>query len=51
MTLKDCKWCGSDRHIHTRCPTRNLVKYLLDEPLDRYAPMPDLVVVMELKKK
>jgi len=41
-----CEWCGSGRHPSTNCPTRNLVKYLLDEPpSDWDQKLPDMVVV------
>lgn len=41
-----CKWCGGSGHPEDDCPTRNLVKFLQDEPLDPGATLPDRVVAM-----
>ena len=40
-----CVHCGSGRHSSDKCPTLNLVKYLLDQPYDEEY-LPDFVGVM-----
>jgi hypothetical protein len=44
--MSECEWCGSSKHKSDVCPTRNLIRYLNDEPLPSNAQLPDLVTVM-----
>lgn len=46
-----CKWYGSDRHSSDNCPTKNLVKFLNDEPpTDWFQKLPDQVIVMDFEE-
>lgn len=45
-----CKWCGGSGHPEDNCPTRNLVRYLLDEELEPNAKLPDAVSAMDAEE-
>lgn len=46
-SVNNCKWCGSNKHSQNRCPTRNFVKALLDEPLEPDAVLPYYIAIMD----
>lgn len=45
-----CKWCGGSGHPEDNCPTRNLVRFLLDEELEEDAKLPDAVSSMDAEE-